>query len=72
MICKSFEELTLDEKQEMLGKISHLVHKSEFYFHMVKILIIKGEAEGLLDGTTFISNLKLQNGKHTTDNNSAV
>lgn len=50
MLCKSFEELTHAQKQELLGKIGHLVQTYEWAFNFAKFMIEQSEKEGLFEG----------------------
>jgi hypothetical protein len=47
MICKSFENLTIKEKIEMIGKVQHLIQTHEQYFLQAQLMIEKAEFEGL-------------------------
>lgn len=50
MICKSFADLDTKEKQQMLGKINHLIQSSEVHFGVAEVMIQAAESMGLLKG----------------------
>ncbi len=50
MICHSFKELTILEKREFLGNITHLAQTSEVMFWIFKGLVDSEAGKQFLDG----------------------
>lgn len=53
MICKSFEELTIVERRELIGKITHLVQTYENAFSVLQSIVRQAEQAGLFEGINF-------------------
>lgn len=53
MICKSYEELTVVEKREMIGKITHLIQTQEHLFQAMASMIRQCENSGMFEGVSF-------------------
>ena len=54
MICKSYDQLTIVEKTQFIGKLMHLIQTNEYAFLTADQLIKKADAEGLLDKVTIL------------------
>ena len=53
-LCKQFDALTVTERIEFIGKITHLVMNDEVSFSRAQGMILKGEVQGLFDGVKIL------------------
>jgi hypothetical protein len=47
MNCKNFQDLTIIEKTELIGKVVHVIQNDEKFFGLAKLMIADAEKEGL-------------------------
>lgn len=55
--CLAYQQLSVREKQEMIGKISHLVQNDPWTFNEVELLIKLAETCGKFKGVKFLSGI---------------
>lgn len=53
-ICHEFENLTINEKRDFIGKITHLAQTSSDHFNIFCCMLITAECFGDLDGVKII------------------
>jgi len=58
MICSQFENLTIIEKIQLIGKLNHLVQTYESAFNVAVSMINKAEKDGLLSDIVIIPETK--------------
>lgn len=54
MICNSFDNLTIVEKVQFIGKLMHLVQSSEVAFKEAELMIRCADDVGMFKGTTIL------------------
>lgn len=50
MLCEKFEKLSIIEKRELIGKMTHLVQTYEWAFNFAEWMVQKSTEEGLFEG----------------------
>lgn len=58
MICEQYDQLSLPEKFEMIGKIVHLVQNDSDVFNEVDWLVKKATLSGKLDNVKIMPEIK--------------
>lgn len=61
MICKTYDELSLPEKFQLVGKIIHLLQNDEVICNSVMSIIRSAEQQGLLDNVEILPNQQIVN-----------
>lgn len=56
MICKKYENLTIIEKVQMVGKLLHAMQSSNELFDKAKWIIEVAELQGMFDKVTILPN----------------
>lgn len=54
MICKTYDDLSLPEKVQLVGKVIHLLQNDELICNSIMSIVRSAEQQGLLDNVTII------------------
>jgi hypothetical protein len=57
MLCKSFQELSPEEKQIFIGELAHAVQSDENIFHYAQTIIGMAKRRGLFKNVTILSEI---------------